>query len=323
MRCHLTRRSRAAGQEREYTERIGREQHLCALIPDRQLHDATQAELRAGRASSSGGDTFDREKKKQALKRLKVRKAITLIVERAEKKPLDDTFLADALLGMSWHDTAVDICKRRDLETGKGKRPEEVLEAFRKKLTPDQVRGLLVETLVTRGAYFAYSIGDADTLKAAAKLYGVDLEKCGAEAKAEIQSKEAEKRAREKARAAKEKKKSAPPAKGKKTTGKAAARELPRGTAEELGAEACLDCGVAADLPSSGCEECDHGRSKKAPTKKVEPLDDLVGTREEAEKRHREKLEQEADELLKNAGAGELTKKDTKGDAVARKGARR
>lgn len=30
-----------------------------------------------------------------------------------------------------------------------------------------------------------------------------------------------------------------------------------------------------------------------------------------------------ADAMLKNAGAGELTKADTKGDAVARRGARR
>jgi hypothetical protein len=43
-------------------------------------------------------------------------------------------------------------------------------------------------------------------------------------------------------------------------------------------AEVCLHCGIPADQPSEGCTECQHG----------DPLDDLVGSREDAVKRHKE-----------------------------------
>ncbi len=46
-------------------------------------------------------------------------------------------------------------------------------------------------------------------------------------------------------------------------------------------AEACLNCGVLADQPSEGCLECQHGR----PLDEGE-LDSLVGSRDEAVKRH-------------------------------------
>ncbi len=170
--------------------------------------------------------SFDRERKRQALKRRGAEKAIALIVEAAEKKPLDEGFLASAILDLAWHDTAVDIAKRRDLEIGKGKRPEVVLEKLRKSLAAGELRGLLVEALVTRGAYFSSGMDQTDRLKDAAKLYGVDLAKCAKEAAAELKEKEDAKKAKEKS------------------------------------------------------------RSQKA-WKKLEPLDDLVGTREEAIERHK------------------------------------
>lgn len=43
-------------------------------------------------------------------------------------------------------------------------------------------------------------------------------------------------------------------------------------------AEVCLNCGVLADQPSKDCQECAHGREGE--------LEDLVGTREDAVKRH-------------------------------------
>lgn len=97
---------------------------------------------------------------------------------------------------------------------------------------------------------------------------------------------------------------------------------LPRLTADDVKDELCLDCGIAAGKPSPGCEGCDHpdeskgkkGRPKGAPqddctrcgapsyalvdgeptchpcyekvARKTEPLDALVGTREDAVKRH-------------------------------------
>jgi len=315
----------------------------------------------ATRSRAAQDPSADRERRKQELKRLRVRKAIALIVERAEKKPLDEAFIAGAILDMAWHDTAVDICKRREIETGKGRRPDDALEALRKKMTPAQLRGLLVEILVSRGAYFTYSVGDGDALKAAAKLYGVDLGKCEAEAKAEIQ-------ARVDAKKAKAKGRGAAPAKGKKATSKPAAHELPRGTAEELGAEDCLDCGVPANQPSpTGCEECDHGRTP--PAKKAGPAS-LVWTEVEDTHRadgiggeysilpgagaaftwkpswvprsgpshllgsvakltdakaacERHHVERAGDALLANAGDGKLNAKGLKGAAVKRGGASR
>lgn len=73
-------------------------------------------------------------------------------------------------------------------------------------------------------------------------------------------------------------------------------------------AEKCGACGLPADAPSSSCDECDHGRARTADQRKAA---------------ERAKVERQADELLKNAGAGELAKKELKGDAVARKAARR
>ena len=57
---------------------------------------------------------------------------------------------------------------------------------------------------------------------------------------------------------------------------KGAAADLPRLTADDVKDQPCLDCGIAAGKPSPGCEGCDH----------PEPLDALVGSREDAVKRH-------------------------------------
>lgn len=124
-------------------------------------------------------------------------------------------------------------------------------EKARPKMTAAQLRAIVLEMLL--GKVFV-EWGHEDVADRLVKWAGLDKKAVEAAVKA--------------GRKAAAKEKASPPAKGKKTVGKAAARELPRATAEELGAEECLDCGVAADQPSKGCDSCDHGRTKKAPAKK-------------------------------------------------------
>jgi len=190
---------------------------VLAQGPDGRLHELVEREAakkalkekgytwaagRRGTSSTGGGGAGARaEKKKHELKRLGIGKAIAAIVVKAEAKAFDDAalgWLTDATLDLAWHDTAVDVAHRRGLESGKGKHPEDALDALRKKLTLPQLRGLLVEVLVTRGAYFSYRVGHTDRLRGAAKLYGVSLEKMAAEAKAEIAARAAARKAKKK-----------------------------------------------------------------------------------------------------------------------------
>lgn len=171
-------------------------------------HDEAARSLQRSSSIRSGSDdeARKRENKRRALKRAGIQKAITAIVNEAESRPWGDEvvrFLADALIEISWHDVAVEIAKRRGVEFGKGQRPEHALEKDVKGYSIPQLRGLIVELLVTRGAYFGYQLGHAENLKAGAKLYGVDLAKMADEAKAEARAREAEKKARKSGKATK------------------------------------------------------------------------------------------------------------------------
>ncbi len=122
---------------------------------------------------------------------------------------------------------------------------EKDFDKARPKMTVEQLQSVLVEISLAE-AFFTYrGLDDAEAKKLAAWA-GIDVKAVRAELQAEAKTSPA------------------PPAKGKKTVSKAAARELPRASAKDLEAELCLDCGVAAGKPSPGCEECDHGRTPPA-----------------------------------------------------------
>jgi ParB/RepB/Spo0J family partition protein len=185
---------------------------VLAQGPDGRMHELVEREAArktltekgytwaAGRSRDAASSPSARaEKAKHELKRLGIRKAIAAIVAKAEAKAFDDAalgWLTDATLDLAWHDTVMNVAHRRGVEFGKGKPPEDALDALRKRLGPPQLRGFLVEVLVTRGAYFAYQMGHTDRLRGAAKLYGVSLEKMAAEAKAEIAAKAAARKAK-------------------------------------------------------------------------------------------------------------------------------
>lgn len=115
---------------------------------------------------------------------------------------------------------------------------EKDFDKARPKMTVEQLQAVLVELTLT-DAFFEYRGLEGAEAKKLAAWAGIDMKAVRAELQAEA--------------------KSAPPAKGKKTAGKAAAaRDLPRATKEDLADEACLDCGVAAGKPSPGCDACDH-----------------------------------------------------------------
>jgi ParB/RepB/Spo0J family partition protein len=152
--------------------------------------------------SAAGADPGAKaERKRQEQKRLGIQYAITAIVEKAEKHEANDAFvrfITESVLDLAWHDTATDVARRRELEFGKGVRPELALDRLFKGLSSTQVRGLLVELLVTRGAYFGYQTGHTDRLKDAAKLFGVDLDRCKDVARADLKARDDAKKAKKK-----------------------------------------------------------------------------------------------------------------------------
>lgn len=317
-------------------------------------------------STSSGADDdyLKRERRKQALKRRTVELIIGQVVDRAEARELDEDvvrYVAEALLGHAWHDVAVDVVKRRGIERGK-KRPEEALTAAVKDLTTAQLRGLIVELLVTKGAYFAYQSGQTDSLRWAAKLYKVDLEKAAADAKAELREKDAAKKGNAR--------KATPPPKSGRETWPAGESRVPSWVAdmtglakngpiiERYGEGATFERGLPLPPPRTSPPSREPAQQIPKIDWRVESSSSRVGKVEggsyvlsgrdgewtgrwlpavgtgktlfmngseavAADACLAHHVERCADAMLSNAGDGELTRADTKGEAVARKKGRR
>lgn len=181
-------------------------------------HDFAKRVQRQAAASSSSSSYEEKRKREQAIKRAATKAAITAVVEAAERTKPDAKFwrmLAYAAVDLAWHDTAVDVVKRRELEVPKGERPEEVLDALVEKLNCEQQRALIIEMVVTKGAYFSYQSGHTDRFEDALDLYGLSYKDFEAQAKASAKEAAAAKKAK------KPKGKKAAPAKTSKKKAKA------------------------------------------------------------------------------------------------------
>jgi len=134
---------------------------------------------------ATGGESEKQRKAQMALKGAIVRAALADIAEKAAKVKPDAEFwklLAFGFLQGSWHDVITDVIRRRGLQE-KGKRPEEALEKLLPTLGEPQLRGLIVELVVGRGAFWQHATHYGETFTRACKVFGVDLKKVEAQVK--------------------------------------------------------------------------------------------------------------------------------------------
>ncbi len=125
----------------------------------------------------------DKAKKKRAL----TTALITACVEKAKASAPDAawwTWLVAGVAHGSWHDVEVEISKRRGLDkpgnagaSAKSMERRPKLADAIKKMGVNDLRGMLVELVVTKGAYYSYREGLHEVLAGACKLYNVDPKK--------------------------------------------------------------------------------------------------------------------------------------------------
>lgn len=117
------------------------------------------------------------QREKTAERASIARAAIAKVVEASTKKAADAAFWRLILSGLangSWHDVIQSTVKRRGWDE-KGKRPEELLLTRIEKLPADELRGLAVELIVGRGAFWSHATDFGENLKTACALYGINL----------------------------------------------------------------------------------------------------------------------------------------------------
>lgn len=117
--------------------------------------------------------------------------ATAALVTKAEAQSETAGFwrlVLDGLASASWHEVIATVAKRRGW-TVKNTRPEEILVKRAASLDEHQLRALVLELLVTRGAYTTHgTLTFGKTLTKACELYKVDIKKVEAKTKAEIAS---------------------------------------------------------------------------------------------------------------------------------------
>lgn len=168
-----------------------------------------------GRSTASKSDAERRAKEmaKQRLRRATTIALIGQLVAAAEKKAATvETWrmLALGTLRGNHHDTNVEMVKRRGLTAEREKRTkngvmppkDKVLAELVAKMSEEQLRGFIVEAIATRGAFFSYSEGLGESIKAACAFYKIDVDKVRTEAKAAVKKPKPAKTTRMSAKAA-------------------------------------------------------------------------------------------------------------------------
>jgi ParB/RepB/Spo0J family partition protein len=154
-------------------------------LPPYVRRDLEEAASRGGETDASTAEERlkaeqAKEKEKQKVRRLGTRKMIEAVVEAAEGVEFTtDTLRAVVVetVRAAWHDVGVEICNRRGLDY-KDEGASKTLVGLCSTLERGELRGLLVEILVTRGAYFSYRDGiGGEALQALGRVFEVEAPK--------------------------------------------------------------------------------------------------------------------------------------------------
>ncbi len=128
-----------------------------------------------------------KQREREEMLRAVSRAAIGQVVAKAEAQPPALPFWQIALTSLvrgSWHDTLAEVVKRRGWSEKKS-RPEDVARRHAREMKEPETRALVLEILVTRFALPHWSSATfGEDLRAACKLYGVDLAKLTVKEKA-------------------------------------------------------------------------------------------------------------------------------------------
>jgi hypothetical protein len=113
------------------------------------------------------------------------------LIRRAQAQEPSAAFwrvIIEGLAAGSWHEVIGTVCKRRGW-TEKNVRPEALVVRRSAAMDASQLRALVMELIVTRGAFTTWgTLGFGKTLTSACAAYKIDLRKIENEAKAGIVS---------------------------------------------------------------------------------------------------------------------------------------
>jgi hypothetical protein len=128
------------------------------------------------------------ERREAQAGRAIVNDALASVVARVEAQEPTVAFwrlVTEALAAGSWHDTIVDTVKRRGW-AAKGTRGEELLLKQAAQLGPAQLRGVVVELLVSKHAQDTFTGKVGRMLRRACEVFGVDLGRIQAKHRAAV-----------------------------------------------------------------------------------------------------------------------------------------
>lgn len=141
-------------------------------------------------ASPAEKDRVAKERAKAKLKRETYKAAIAGIVEKASKAEFDRAHWMLLLLGFtegSWNDYLKEVIDRRGIETNARNAPGDTLLKYGAGLAVADLQALVVEIVVTRGAYNAW--GAPKALHTACALFKIDVKKLEKEQRARLTAK--------------------------------------------------------------------------------------------------------------------------------------
>jgi ParB/RepB/Spo0J family partition protein len=155
------------------------------------LREAGVKGVQEGRLPRDGDEARRRADGKRAAAQQKKKRApitalISAVTEKAETSPVDAAwwrFIVTAVASQSWNDVEKDVLKRRGLDAKTRRGGGDYGPRFKASLdllagaNANQLRGLLVELAVTKGAYFTYRMGLTANLVKACEYYGIDQRK--------------------------------------------------------------------------------------------------------------------------------------------------
>jgi ParB/RepB/Spo0J family partition protein len=142
---------------------------------------------------------IDEQKKEETKRRRRIEvlrrgadTATAELVARVEAQEPSAAYwriLVDGMAGASWHEVIATACKRRGWSE-KNVRPGEVIVRRAASMSAAQLRALVLELMVTRGAFTTWGTpGFGKTLTAACAAYRVDLKKIEEKTREEVAAK--------------------------------------------------------------------------------------------------------------------------------------
>ena len=127
-------------------------------------------------ADTSASDARKKDRERATAKREGAKAVVAAVLEKVGKyEPGDKLFrlIGFAATVSAQHDTIVAVAKRRELKPAKGGDVDAVRAAIGK-LSGADLRGLVVELLISHGAFYSFDTGYGDALEHACSLYDLD-----------------------------------------------------------------------------------------------------------------------------------------------------